>query len=65
MSPPLQSVQGSAAYHLARKGLSVALLEKGRIAGEQSSRNRNWRRQQNRDEREIALIKQLAEPAGL
>jgi glycine/D-amino acid oxidase-like deaminating enzyme len=47
----------SAAYHLARKGHSVALLEKGRVAGEQSSRNWGWCRQQNRDEREIPLIK--------
>ena len=47
----------SAAYHLARKGHSVALVEKGRIAGEQSSRNWGWCRQQNRDEREIPLIK--------
>ncbi|MGY4378885.1 cation diffusion facilitator CzcD-associated flavoprotein CzcO [Bradyrhizobium sp. i1.3.6] len=29
----------SAAYHLAKKGLSVALVEKGHVGGEQSSRN--------------------------
>ncbi len=29
----------SAAYYLARKGRSVVLVEKGHIAGEQSSRN--------------------------
>lgn len=29
----------SAAYHLAKKGHSVALLEKGHVGGEQSSRN--------------------------
>lgn len=46
----------SAAYHLAKKGLSVALLEKGRIAGEQSGRNWGWCRQQNRDKREIPLM---------
>jgi len=43
------------AYYLARRGLKVALLEKGRIAGEQSSRNWGWCRQQNRDERELPM----------
>ena len=47
----------SAAWHLAGKGHSVALIEKGVIAGEQSSRNWGWCRQQNRDERELPLIK--------
>jgi glycine/D-amino acid oxidase-like deaminating enzyme len=37
------------AYELSRKGVSVALLEKGIVAGEQSSRNWGWVRQQNRD----------------
>ncbi len=46
----------AAAYYLARKGLAVALLEKGRIAGEQSGRNWGWCRQQNRDIRELALM---------
>ncbi|MGY3274762.1 glycine/D-amino acid oxidase-like deaminating enzyme [Bradyrhizobium sp. S3.7.6] len=36
----------SAAYHLAKKGLSVALVEKGHVGGEQSSRNWGWCRQQ-------------------
>src|SRR6185312_4918728 len=45
-----------AAYYLARRGLSVALVEKGRIAAEQSSRNWGWCRQQNRDERELPLV---------
>jgi len=37
---------GSAtAYYLAKRGLSVAVVEKGRIAGEQSSRNWGWCRQ--------------------
>ena len=45
------------AYELARKGVQVVLLEKGRIADEQSSRNWGWCRKQNRDEREIPLIK--------
>ena len=47
----------SAAYLLAKKGHSVALVEKGRIAGEQSSRNWGWCRQQNRDRRELPLMK--------
>ncbi len=46
----------TAAYFLARKGHSVALLEKGRIAGEQSGRNWGWCRQQNRDRRELPLM---------
>ena len=46
----------SAAYRLAKKGLSVVLCEKGRIAGEQSSRNWGWVRQQGRDPREIPLM---------
>ena len=50
-----------AAYHLARKGHSVALLEKGVIAGEQSSRNWGWCRQQNRDERELPLARYAVE----
>jgi glycine/D-amino acid oxidase-like deaminating enzyme len=43
------------AYYLAKRGLKVALLEKGVIGGEQSSRNWGWCRQQNRDERELPL----------
>ncbi|CAO96430.1 NAD(P)/FAD-dependent oxidoreductase [Erwinia tasmaniensis] len=46
----------AAAYELAKKGVSVVLIEKGLIAGEQSSRNWGWCRQQNRDERELPLI---------
>lgn len=45
----------AAAYYLAQSGHSVALLEKGRIAGEQSSRNWGWCRTQNRDPREMPL----------
>jgi glycine/D-amino acid oxidase-like deaminating enzyme len=44
-----------AAYYLARRGVRVALLEKGRIAAEQSSRNWGWCRQQNRDARELPI----------
>ncbi|MBL8702832.1 MAG: FAD-binding oxidoreductase [Alphaproteobacteria bacterium] len=45
----------SAAYYLARRGLRVALVEKGRIGAEQSSRNWGWCRQQNRDARELPM----------
>ncbi|WP_137130850.1 FAD-binding oxidoreductase [Rhizobium sp. FY34] len=43
------------AYYLARRGLKVVLLEKGRIGAEQSSRNWGWCRQQNRDARELPI----------
>jgi len=45
------------AYYLARRGMKVALVEKGRIGAEQSSRNWGWCRQQNRDARELPLQK--------
>ena len=48
-------VGASAAYFLARRGLSVALIEKGYVGCEQSSRNWGWCRRQNRDERELPL----------
>lgn len=44
-----------AAYYLARRGMRVALVEKGRIGAEQSSRNWGWCRQQNRDARELPM----------
>ena len=44
------------AYALAKAGHSVALVEKGVVAGEQSSRNWGWCRLLNRDEREIPLM---------
>jgi glycine/D-amino acid oxidase-like deaminating enzyme len=44
-----------AAYYLTRRGLKVALVEKGRIGAEQSSRNWGWCRQQNRDARELPI----------
>jgi glycine/D-amino acid oxidase-like deaminating enzyme len=51
----------STAYELARRGVSVALLEKGVIGGEQSGRNWGWVRQQNRDLHELPLaIQSLA-----
>ncbi|SPF80577.1 NAD(P)/FAD-dependent oxidoreductase [Pseudoprimorskyibacter insulae] len=46
----------STALHLARKGHRVVLLEKGRIAGEQSSRNWGWIRQQGRDPHELPIM---------
>ncbi|RYC29940.1 FAD-binding oxidoreductase [Lichenibacterium minor] len=45
----------AAAYELARKGHRVAVIEKGVVSGEQSSRNWGWCRQQNRDLRELPL----------
>ena len=44
------------ALELAERGLSVVVLEKGEVAGEQSSRNWGWCRQMGRDPREIPLI---------
>ncbi|CDX12181.1 putative deaminase [Mesorhizobium plurifarium] len=44
-----------AAYYLARRGMRVVLVEKGRIGAEQSSRNWGWCRQQNRDARELPM----------
>src|SRR3984957_13094833 len=43
------------ALFLAEKGLSVVLCEKGRIGGEQSSRNWGWCRTMGRDFGEIPL----------
>ncbi|MBN3726714.1 NAD(P)/FAD-dependent oxidoreductase [Burkholderia sp. Ac-20379] len=45
----------STALALADKGVSVALCEKGHIAGEQSSRNWGWVRVTRRDPRELNL----------
>ena len=44
------------AYALARRGASVSLFEKGRLGGEQSSRNWGFVRQQGRDPVEIPLM---------
>ena len=44
------------ALFLAREGNKVALLEKGRVAAEQSSRNWGWIRQQGRDPDELPLM---------
>lgn len=45
----------SAALFAAERGLKVVLCEKGRIAGEQSSRNWGWVRQQGRDLGELPI----------
>src|SRR5579875_3662870 len=45
----------AAAYFLAKQGRSVALVAKGRVGAEQSSRNWGWCRTQNRDQRELPL----------
>jgi glycine/D-amino acid oxidase-like deaminating enzyme len=49
-------VGAASAYWLARGGASVALLEKGDIAGEQSGRNWGFVRQQGRDPAELPLM---------
>lgn len=54
----------SAAYWLAKRGLSVALLDKGVVGGEQSSRNWGWCRQQHRDLRELPLAMKSLEMWG-
>src|ERR1700730_11507694 len=46
------------AYYLALKRLSVAVIEKGYIACEQSSRNWGWCRQTGCDSRELPLIRE-------
>ncbi len=50
----------SAAIHLAERGVPVVLCEKGRIAGEQSSRNWGWIRKTGRDLRELPLMVESA-----
>lgn len=61
----------STAWFLNRSGLRVAVCEKGRVAGEQSSRNWGWVRQQGRDEAELPIMmesnriwQKLAEQVG-
>lgn len=44
------------AWFLAKRGVRVVLCEKGRIAGEQSSRNWGWVRQQGRDPDELPIM---------
>ena len=45
----------STALYLAERGVPVVLCEKGRIAGEQSSRNWGWCRKMGRDLSEVPL----------
>ncbi len=45
------------AYFLAKEGIATVVCEKGRVAGEQSSRNWGWVRKQGRDPREIPAAK--------
>ncbi|SDI17026.1 NAD(P)/FAD-dependent oxidoreductase [Aliiruegeria lutimaris] len=47
-----------AALYLAEAGQKVLLCEKGRVAGEQSSRNWGWIRQQDRDVDELPVMMQ-------
>ncbi len=44
------------AWFLAASNLKVLVCEKGRVAGEQSSRNWGWIRQQGRDEAELPIM---------
>ena len=44
------------ALYLNRRGLRVLVCEKGRIAGEQSSRNWGWVRKQGRDPAELPIM---------
>ena len=44
------------ALYLARAGKRVCVVEKGRVAAEQSSRNWGWIRQHGRDEAELPIV---------
>jgi glycine/D-amino acid oxidase-like deaminating enzyme len=46
----------SAAWYLQQAGLRVVVCEKGLVAGEQSSRNWGWIRQQGRDQSELPVV---------
>ena len=46
----------STAWSLASAGVSVLVCDKGRVAGEQSSRNWGWIRQQARDPDELPIV---------
>ena len=49
------------AWFLRKAGLSVLICEKGRVAGEQSSRNWGWVRKQGRDEAEVPIAMKAQE----
>jgi len=46
----------TAAWFLNKAGVAVTVCEKGSIAGEQSSRNWGWIRQQGRDQSELPIV---------
>ncbi len=46
----------STAWFLHAAGIDVAVCEKGKVAGEQSSRNWGWIRQQGRDQAELPIV---------
>ena len=48
------------ALYLAQQNVSVTVLEKGRVAAEQSSRNWGWIRKQGRDEDELPIMIEAA-----
>ena len=48
------------AWELAKSGLRVVVLEKGRVAAEQSSRNWGWIRSQGRDPAELPIMAEAA-----
>ena len=48
----------STALFLAERGVDVTLCEKGRVAGEQSSRNWGWIRRQGRELAELPLMQE-------
>jgi glycine/D-amino acid oxidase-like deaminating enzyme len=48
------------AWYLTERGLRVVVVEKGRVAGEQSSRNWGWIRQMGRDPAELPIMMQAA-----
>ena len=54
----------TAAWELAKRDFSVALIDKGRVGGEQTSRNWGWVRQQHRDLRELPLAMKSLEIWG-
>ena len=57
-------IGATTAYYLARRGVPVVLIEKGRVGAEQSSRNWGWCRQQNRDARELPMATKALELWG-
>jgi glycine/D-amino acid oxidase-like deaminating enzyme len=49
-------VGSAAAYYLARRGMRVVVVERGRVYGEQSRKNWGFVRQQGRDPHEVPLM---------